>query len=62
MARSVEDVYGLLLALVDNDEGFRDRGVREFLALGMLERAVLLAPNFLSMRAVKLVFCLLAPT
>ncbi len=40
MARSAEDIYRLLFALVDNDEGFRDRGVREFLALGMLERAV----------------------
>ncbi len=40
MARSVEDVYRLLFALVENDKGFRDRGVREFLALGMLERAV----------------------
>ncbi len=40
MARSVEEVYGLLFALVDNDEGFRERGVREFLALEMLERAV----------------------
>eukprot|EP01084_Bolivina_argentea_P172112 298152_1 len=40
MARSVEEVYGLLFALVDNDKGFRERGVREFLALEMLERAV----------------------
>ncbi len=40
MTRSVEEVYGLLFTLIDNDEGFRARGAREFLVLEMLERAV----------------------